>query len=135
MTSIQDAVAAYLEQQKLAAVVCDRSQARVYPALVVKTELTGSTLLAGGQLAEHAYQVRILAAADRERRGSPALLSSLVGPLLRGIPWEDRTLHPLHIHSEDDTLQFDLSVCLPVPEDGGTSPETSQYMGALHLSV
>ena len=135
MKSIQDAVVAYLEQQKLATVAGDRSQARVYPALVVKAELTGSTLLSGGKLAEHTYQVHILAAADRERRGTPALLSALVGPLLRGIPWGERTLHPLRIRSEEDTLQFELSVCLPVPEDKGPSPEASQYMGALHLSV
>ena len=135
MTSIQEAVVHYLQRQKLAAVAGDRSQARVYPTLVVNTELTGSVLLAGGQLAEHTYQVRILAAADRERRGTPTLLSALVGPLLRGIPWGDRTLHPLHIRSEEDTLHFDVSVCLPVPEDPETDTEAFRHMEELHLSV
>ena len=133
MMSIQQAVSTWLEAQKLAVVAETRSPARIYPVLVVNAELSDSTLCFGGKLTEQRYQVRITAAADRERAGNTALLSALVPPLLRGIPWGERTLHPLHLQSQGDELQFELSVCIPVPEETGTAPEGTHTMGQLHF--
>lgn len=140
MTRIQEAVRAYLEQTTGIRTISDRARVRgEYPLLAVEVRENGTVLLAGGKLAEHTYQVTVTAASDREREKNTALLSSLWGPLLRGVPLEQgseiRMLHPLNISTDKDTLSFSLELCVPVPPPSFDSPEATHSMEMLHFGV
>lgn len=135
MNHIQSAIAEYLEQQTLLHTVKDRSACRVYPSLAVKIRQTGSLLLDGGRQSENSYTVEVTAISDRERTGTTALLSSLMAPLLRGIPMGERTLRPMHLETEDDTLSFDLVLCVAVPPESFDPAGSSEKMEHIHLPL
>ena len=126
MKAIQDAVRLHLQKATGVRTVADR------------TRVTGEyRLLAvvGGRQAEHTYRVTVTAAADRNREENTALLASLVSFLLRGVPVEDRTLHPLDVKTESGELTFSLELCVPVPPGESTGEEAIETMGMLHLGV
>jgi len=140
MKHIQEAVAVYLEKESGIRTVCDRTRVRgEYPLLAVEVQEKGTVLISGGHLAEHDYQVRVHALSDREREHVGALLSDLTLHLLRGIPMMQdrvqRTLHPLHITTEENSLTFSLEVCVPVPPLPTDTPEATHSMETLHFSV
>ena len=141
MKTIQEAVAAYLEQETGIRTVCDRTRVRgEYPLLAVAVSEQGTTLLAGGQLAEHRYEVKVTALADREREGSTALLSGLVPVLLRGVPVPGgmegkRMLHPLSIRTGEEELTFTLEVCTALPALSHEGEGAAQPMQTLHFGV
>jgi len=140
MKNIQAAVAAHLEGETGVKTVCGRSNVRgEYPLLAVSAEEQGTVLLAGGRLAEHAYEVTVTAAADRERTGNPALLSGLVPLLLGGIPMEQngerRVLHPLNIRVEEDRVCFSLEVCAAVESPFAAGETPAEAMKTLHFGV
>lgn len=140
MKHIQEAVRAYLEGTTGIRSVCGRTRVRgEYPLLAVEVREAGTVLLAGGKLAEHDYQVTVHALSDRDRDHTTALLSDLTLHLLRGIPMTQdgaqRTLHPLHITTENDTLTFSLEVCMPVPPLPMDTPEATHSMETLLFSV
>ena len=140
MIRIQEAVRAYLEQAVDIPTVSDRTRVRgEYPLLAVEVQEKGSVLISGGHLAEHDYQVSVHALSDRDREHAGALLSALMPHLLRGIPMmqegAQRTLHPLHITTEEDSLTFSLEVCVPVPPLSTDTPEAAHSMETLHFSV
>lgn len=141
MKNIQEAVAAYLEQETAVRTVCDGTAVKgVYPLLAVAVAEKKTLLLAGGRQAEHTYEVTVTAVSDRERTGNTALLSGLVPVLLRGVPWETevgarRVLHPLGIRTDEDRLTFRLELCVALPDgapDGEGAPEPMQ---TLHFGV
>ena len=141
MKTIQEAVAAYLEQETGVRTVCDRTQVRgEYPLLAVAVEEKKTVLLAGGKQAEHTFEVTVTAASDREREGGTALLAGLTPVLLRGVPCEAdfggrRVLHPLRIRTEGDKLIFTLVVCVGLPESGFGSETAAEPMQTLHFGV
>lgn len=141
MKKIQTAVAAYLEQETGIHTVCDRTPVRgEYPLLTVAVQEQGTTLLAGGQLAEHRYGLTVKAISDRERENNTALLSGLVPVLLRGVPFSDeddtgRMLHPLDIRTEDEELTFKLEVCQPLPHLFHEGESAAETMQTLHFGV
>lgn len=141
MKQIQAAVAAYLEQETGIRTVCDRTAVRgEYPLLSVSVAEQGTTLLAGGRMAERRYEVNVTAVSDREREGTTALLGELVPVLLRGVPVSGglagkRMLHPLRIRTKDGELTFTLEVCAALPglfHEGEAAPEPMQ---TLHFGV
>lgn len=141
MKNIQNAVAAYLEQETGIHTVCDRTRVRgEYPLLAVSVAEKGTVLLAGGRLAEHTYAVTVTAVSDREREETTALLSGLTPVLLRGVPFSGETggkrmLHPLDIRTKGEELTFTLELCVSLPElsaDAETAPEAMQ---TLHFGV
>jgi len=137
---IQEAVRAYLQEQAGVKTVSDRTRIRgEYPLLAVSVQENGTVLLCGGQQAEHSYQVTVTAVSDRERDGNMALLSSLVPPLLRGIPLElagtPRNLHPLNIRTEEECLTFSLELCVPVPPAETAVPPATDRMNILHFEI
>jgi len=140
MNRIQEAVRAYLEQESGVKTVCDRTRVRgEYPLLAVSIREDGTVLLAGGRQAEHTYRVTVTAAADREREGNMSLLAGLPLLLLRGIPakldGERRTLHPLGIATEGETLTFSLTLCVPVPPAEYSGEAATETMQALHVEI
>ena len=140
MKHIQEAVRAYLEQATGIRTVADRTRVRgEYPLLAVEVQEKDTVLLSGGKQAEHTYQVTVTAAGDRERNGTAPLLSDLTLHLLRGVPMAqdggERTLHPLHISTEGETLSFSLELCVPVPPLAVDAPETADTMETLHFGV
>ena len=107
MKAVQDSVAAYLQACTGVRTVADRTRARgEYPLLAVSVREDGTVLVDGGRQAEHTYRVTVSAASDREREVNTALLSSLTPVLLRGVPMRERTLHPLELKTEGETLTF-----------------------------
>ena len=136
MKAMQEAVVAHLQRETGIHTVCDRSTvAGEYPLLTVEIREQGTTLLAGGQLAEHCYAVTVTALSDRERQGNTALLSDLVPVLLRGVPMETpeggRMLRPLDIRTEEEALTFKLDVCAVLPHllpDGERAAEPMQTL-------
>lgn len=139
MRDIQHAVAVYLQAETGIRTVADRTRCREYPLLAVSVEAQGTILLAGGRLAEHSYEVCVTAISDRDRDGQTDLASSLIVPLLRGIPMvqdgEQRTLHPLNIRTEGEELRFDLTVCRRVPPVESGSADATHTMDTLHVSI
>ena len=140
MRSIQEAIAAYLQDATGIPTVCDRTEAAgVYPLLAVSIRGDGTVLIAGGRQAEHTYQVTVTAASDRDRAENTTLLSDLPVWLLRGIPavleGEGRILHPLGIATEGDELTFSLTVCLCVPPLANSGAGSGQPMQKLHLEL
>ena len=141
MKNIQEAVAAYLEQETGIRTVCDRTRVRgEYPLLAVSVAEKGTVLLAGGQLAEHTYAVTVTAVSDREREGNTALLSDLTPVLLRGVPLSGekggrRMLHPLDIRAEGEELTFTLELCVSLPDLSGESQSAAEPMQTLHFGV
>ena len=135
MKQIQEAIVAYLEEVSGIRTVFDRTRCQGYPLLAVSVHSAGTTLLAGGRLAEHVWEVCVTAISDRDREENTALLSSLIVPLLRGIPMGERYLHPLNIHTEEETLRFDLALCLPVPPEFFDSEAATHTMEAIHLTI
>ena len=133
LDQIQEAVRACLQRESGIHTVCAPAvHTGEYPLLAVDIRESGSTLLAGGSQAEQGYEVTVTAAEDRLRHGETALLGSLVPILLRGVPMENRFLHPLDIRTEGDTLCFSLQLCVPVPPKEGT--ETAAPMVRLHFN-
>lgn len=140
MKTIQEAVRAYLQAESDVRAVSDRTRVcGEYPLLAVAIQEAGTVLVGGGALAEHTYQVTVTAVSDRDRDGSTALLSSLVPPLLRGIPLEApgglRHLHPLNICTEADRLTFSLELCVPVPPAATASEPATEHMSTLHFEI
>ena len=140
MKYIQEAVAAYLQQETGVRTVCDRTTVRgEYPLLAVSAAEKGTVLLAGGRQAEHTFEVTVTAASSREREGNTALLASLTPVLLRGIPMarfgEQRVLHPLRIRTEGDKLTFTLEVCEALPEAHPEGDAAAEPMQTLHFGV
>jgi len=140
MKQIQEAVAAYLEQETGVHTVCDRTNVRgEYPLLGVSVAEKQTVLLAGGKQAEHTCEVTVTAASDREREGNTALLAGLTPVLLRGIPMERggerRVLHPLGIRTEGDTLTFTLELCVALPEAEPEGETAAEPMQTLHFGV
>lgn len=125
MKEIQEAVRACLEARSGIKTVSDRARCREYPLLAVSVQEGGTVLLDGGRQAEHRYQITVTAVSGRDREENTALLSSLVSPLLRGVPLEaeDRVLHPLDIRTEGEELAFTVSICRPLPEAEGERPD------------
>lgn len=117
MKAIQDSVAAYLQESTGVRTVADRTRARgEYPLLAVSVREDGTVLVDGGRQAEHTYRVTVSAASDREREVNTALLSSLTPILLRGVPMGERTLHPLEVKTEGETLTFTVELCVPLAQ-------------------
>ena len=141
MKNIQEAVAAYLEQETGIHTVCDRTPVRgEYPLLAVSVAEKGTVLLSGGQLAEHTYQVTVTAVSDRERAGNTALLSGLPPVLLRGVPFADeagrkRTLHPLAIRTQGEVLTFSLELCVSLAALSADGESALEPMQTLHFGV
>ena len=79
--------------------------------------------------------VTVTACSDRNRDGNTALLSSLAPQLLRGVPMEDRVLHPLDVKTEGEELTFSLELCVPLPEPEKPATEPPGVMENLHLGV
>jgi len=140
MKHIQEAVAAYLEQETGIHTVCDRTRVRgEYPLLAVDVAEKGTVLLAGGRQAEHTYAVTVTAISDREREGNTALLSGLTPVLLRGVPMETaeggRILHPLDIRTEGEELTFQLELCVGLNHLSGEGEAAAEAMQTLHFGV
>ena len=140
MKHIQEAVAAYLQQETGVRTVCDRTSVRgEYPLLAVAAAEKKTVLLAGGKQAEHSYEITVTAASDREREGNTALLAGLTPLLLRGIPMERdgerRVLHPLRIRSAEDKLIFALEVCVALPEANWEGEAAVETMETLHFGL
>ena len=136
MKAIQDAVTAYLQKATGVRTVADRTRAAgEYPLLAVAVREDGTVLVDGGRQAEHTYRVTVTAASDRNRDGNTALLSSLAPQLLRGVPMEDRVLHPLDVKTEGEELTFSLELCVPLPEPEKPGMEPPGVMENLHLGV
>jgi len=133
MKHIQEAVAAYLQRETGMHSVCDRSTVRKYPLLAVAVGEDGTILVDGGRQAEHTYSVSVTVVSDRERQDNTALLASLPGILLRGIPMGKRVLHPLNIRTEGEELTFSLTLCVPVPPATGSETNQPGMMAALHM--
>jgi len=137
MKNIQEAVAAFLEQETGIRTVCDRTEVKgLYPLLAVAVAEKGTVLLSGGKQAEHTYEVAVTAAADREREGNSALLSGLTPVLLGGIPMvragERRILHPLRIRTGEDKLTFQLELCVALADAHGAGG-AAEPMETLHF--
>lgn len=133
LNQIQEAVRACLQRESGIHTICaPAAHTGEYPLLAVDIRENGSTLLAGGNQAEHDYEVTVTAAQDRLRHGETALLGGLVPVLLRGVPMEKRFLHPLDIRTEGDTLCFSLRLCVPVPPSEGTE-KAAPPMERLHF--
>ena len=136
MKAIQDAVTAYLHKVTGIRAVADRTRvAGEYPLLAVAVREDGTVLVDGGRQAEHTYRVTVTACSDRNRDGNTALLSSLAPQLLRGVPMEDRVLHPLDVKTEGEELTFSLELCVPLPEPEKPATEPPGVMENLHLGV
>ena len=136
MKAIQDAVTVSLQEATGARTVADRTRvAGEYPLLAVAVREDGTVLVDGGRQAEHTYRVTVTAASDRNRDGNTALLSSLTPCLLRGVPMEDRVLHPLDVKTEGEELTFSLELCVPLPEPEKPGTEPPGVMENLHLGV
>ena len=132
LDQIQEAVRACLQRESGIHTVCaPAAHTGEYPLLAVDIRENGSTLLAGGNQAEQGYEVTVTAAEDRLRHGETALLGGLVPILLRGVPMEQRVLHPLDIRTEGDALCFSLRLCVPVPPSEGT--KKAAPMARLHF--
>ena len=133
LDQIQEAVRACLQRESGIHTVCAPAvHTGEYPLLAVDIRESGSTLLAGGRQAEQNYEVTVTAAEDRLRHGESALLGGLVPILLRGVPMEQRVLHPLDIRTEVDKLCFSLRLCVPVPPTEGTE-KAAPPMERLHF--
>ena len=89
----------------------------------------------GGRQAEHTYRVTVSAASDREREVNTALLSSLTPVLLRGVPMGERTLHPLELKTEGETLTFTVELCVPLPQTEKPGMEPPGRMATLNLDI
>ena len=136
MKAIQDAVTAYLQERTGVRTVADRTRvAGEYPLLAVAVREDGTVLVDGGRQAEHTYRVTVTAASDRNRDGNTALLLSLAPQLLRGVPMEDRVLHPLDVKTEGEELTFSLELCVPLPEPEKPGTEPPGIMETLNLGV
>ena len=109
MKAIQDSVAAYLQACTGIRTVADRTRARgEYPLLAVSV---------------------------REREVNTALLSSLTPVLLRGVPMGERTLHPLELKTEGETLTFTVELCVPLPRPEKPGMEPPGRMATLNLDI
>ena len=95
----------------------------------------GTVLVDGGRQAEHTYRVTVSAVSDRERDGNTALLSSLTPILLRGVPMGERTLHPLELKTEGETLTFTVELCVPLPRPEKPGMEPPGRMATLNLDI
>ena len=84
---------------------------------------------------EHTYRVTVSAASDRERDGNTALLSSLTPVLLRGVPMGERTLHPLELKTEGETLTFTVELCVPLAQPEKPAMEPPGRMATLNLDI
>lgn len=139
MKAIQDAVAAYLQEQTGIPAVADRSLYREYPMLAVAVRENGTVLLAGGRQAEHTYRVTVTAVSDRDRAGNTELLAGLAPLLLAGVPMERdgcrRMLHPLDIRTEGEALTFSLELCVPLPRAAGPEETEPGIMETLHVAL
>lgn len=136
MKAIQDAVRLYLERATGVRAVADRTRvAGEYPLLAVAVREDGTVLVDGGRQAEHTYRVTVSAASDREREGNTALLSSLTPILLRGVPMGERTLHPLELKTEGETLTFTVELCVPLPQPEKPGMEPPGRMATLNLDI
>ena len=136
MKAIQDSVAAYLQACTGVRTVADRTRARgEYPLLAVSVREDGTVLVDGGRQAEHTYRVTVSAASDRERDGNTALLSSLTPILLRGVPMGERTLHPLELKTEGETLTFTVELCVPLAQPEKPVMEPPGRMATLNLDI
>ena len=123
MKAIQDSVAAYLQACTGVRTVADRTRARgEYPLLAVSVR-------------EDTYRVTVSAASDREREVNTALLSSLTPVLLRGVPMGERTLHPLELKTEGETLTFTVELCVPLPRTEKPGMEPPGRMATLNLDI
>ena len=92
-------------------------------------------LVDGGRQAEHTYRVTVSAASDREREVNTALLSSLTPVLLRGVPMGERTLHPLELKTEGETLTFTVELCVPLAQPEKPAMEPPGRMATLNLDI
>lgn len=135
MRNIQEAIRARLRESLDIDAVSGRAAYRRYPLLAVDVRESGTVLVDGGRQAEHTYLVTLTAAADRDRNGSTALLSSLTPLLLQGVPMGERVLHPLDIRTEDDTMSFSITLCVPLPERRRPEEKEPGVMERLHLAV
>ena len=136
MKAIQDCVAEYLLESTCVLTVADRTRARgEYPLLAVSVREDGTVLVDGGRQAEHTYRVTVSAASDRERDGNTALLSSLTPVLLRGVPMGERTLHPLELKTEGETLTLTVVLCVPLPRPEKPGMELPGRMETLNLDI
>ena len=142
MKAVQDSVAAYLQACTGVRTVADRTRARgEYPLLAVSVREDGTVLVDGGRQAEHTsrgqhpYRVTVSAASDREREVNTALLSSLTPVLLRGVPMGERTLHPLELKTEGETLTFTVELCVPLPQPEKPGMEPPGRMATLNLDI
>ena len=93
---------------------------------------SGSMEIALGQAT---YRVTVSAASDRERDGNTALLSSLTPILLRGVPMGERTLHPLELKTEGETLTFTVELCVPLAQPEKPAMEPPGRMATLNLDI
>ena len=139
MTAIQEAVRAWLETKTGIPAVSDRSRHRQYPMLAVSVREGGAVLVDGGRQAEHAYEITVSVAPDRDRDGDTDLLARLIPLLLRGLPMVDsagqrRWLHPLNVRTEDGELRCSIPLCLrlPEPEVPPGGPDLG-WMESLHV--
>lgn len=140
MRELQKAVAACLQERSGVKTVCGRSRVRgEYPLLAVSVRAEGTTLLDGGRQAQHRYRVTVTAASDRDREENTALLAALPPLLLRGVPavreGVGRTLHPLDIQTEGESLSFALELCVPVPPETERGQTGAELMKTLHLGL
>ena len=136
MKSVESAVTTYLQAAASVPAVAERSRAAgVYPLLAVSVREDGTVLVDGGRQAEHTYRVTVSAASDRERDGNTALLSSLTPVLLRGVPMGERTLHPLELKTEGETLTFTVELCVPLPQPEKPGMESPGRMATLNLDI
>ena len=124
MKAVQDSVAAYLQACTGVRTVADRTRARgEYPLLAVSVREDGTVL------------VTVSAASDRERDGNTALLSSLTPVLLRGVPMGERTLHPLELKTEGETLTFTVELCVPLAQPEKPAMGPPGRMATLNLDI
>ena len=138
MKDIQQAVAAYLAAETGVRTVCDRSRLAEYPLLAVSVEEKNAVLVDGGRQAETTFAVTITAKADRTGEGNGALLSSAAQALLGGVPMmtrggEKRVLHPSDCETTGETLTFNVTVCMPIPDR--RRPQSAGIMQELHVTL
>ena len=55
--------------------------------------------------------------------------------LLRGVPMGERTLHPLELKTEGETLTFTVELCVPLPQTEKPGMEPPGRMATLNLDI
>lgn len=77
----------------------------------------------------------VSAASDRERTGNTALLFLPDAGFAPGRSHGERTLHPLELKTEGETLTFTVELCVPLAQPEKPAMEPPGRMATLNLDI